>query len=1072
MKKRTTILRIDTPYRRLIPFKTLLVGTFLLMATGLSAQRAVVKDSLSGLIQDARTGAPIAAARITVINKAASAVSDAQGRFTIALTSDNDVLNVQAYDYNTVEVPARGRRQLTILLNSEVFTPSFTTTMTLTGPQPRSRQVTAATTLRQLNDLNHLAADELIQGELGADVRGSSRSGQPGMGASLFIRGIHSLNANAQPLFVVDGVIWDNQYDVVSVQDGFFINSLVNIDLQDIETITVLKDGTSLYGSKASNGVILITTKRGKDPVTKIGLNVLTSFTTAPRSLPMMDGESYRLYAADMYGSMGYSGAQMAQLGFVQQNPAHPQYNVYHNNTDWNDQTYQQGRSNQYLIDVTGGDEKAMYYFSVGMTNGSSVIKETDFSRVNTRFNTDLKLLRNLDLGVNVGFTRLERTLQDDGINFYSSPTWLAKIKSPIVSPYGFTQQGEITPDYADTDALGIGNPIQVLLRSLNSTKTYKMNVNIAPVYRLNKHFTLTTVFDYNLYKGVERRYVPMKGTAARPIEGKGFSENELNSQVMRNTSFFSDTRLTFDKTFDTMHHLKALYGVRYLDNYYESDYMEEHNTGDDNNTIITGSNDFLSVDGINNKTKSLSNYLQAEYTYDERYMLTATMAVDGSSRFGRHTEGGFRFWKRSWGVFPSLNAGWLISSETFMQDLEAVNYAKLRAGYGLTGNDGMKDYESMTYFTIVRYMGAANGLLISNLANDALQWETTGRANLGLDLGLFNDRLNLTMDVYSSRTNNLLTLRKAPYFSGLGYVWKNGGTLSNKGYEASAMLKVLNNRMVKWEVGLGVGHYANTIEELPGGAYITPVYGGDVLSAVGEAAGSFYGYKTRGVFKNQDEAAAAYTNPETGVTGPLSIRNTDGSLTPFSAGDIQFEEVVKDGIIDENDRQVIGNPNPDLYGNLTSRFFVGRFTLTTLFTYSLGNDLYNYNRSLLEAGKDLSNQTAVMIGRWTGENQQTTQPRAVYGDPMGNARFSDRWIEDGSYLRLKHLKLSYELPLRSTYLQGVTMWASASNLYTWTNYLGLDPDVTGGNTVYEQGVDAGLIPNTPTFAVGFRLNL
>lgn len=1065
-------MRIDTPHHRLMPLKILLAGAVLLMGTGLSAQRAVVKDSLSGIIQDARSGAPVAAARITVINKAASTVTDVNGRFTIALSSGKDVLNIEAYDYNTVEVPVRGRREVTVKLNPDVFTPSFTKTVTLTGSQSKSRKVAASTTLQQLTDLSHLAVDELMQGELGADVRVSSRSGQPGMGASLFIRGIHSLNANAQPLFIVDGVIWDSHYDVVSVQEGFFINSLVNIDLQDIETVTVLKDGTSLYGSKAANGVVVINTKRGKDPVTKIGLNVLSSLTAAPPSLPMMDGESYRLYATDMYGSMGYSGAQVAQLGFVQLNPNHPQYNVYHNNTDWNKQVYQQGRSNQYLIDVTGGDEKAMYYFSVGMTNGGSVVKETDFSRVNTRFNTDLKLLRNLDLGVNVGFTRLERTLQDDGANFYSSPTWLAKIKSPIVSPYGFTQQGEMTPDYADTDALGIGSPIQVLLRSLNSTKTYKVNVNIAPVYRLNKQLTLTTVFDYNLYKGVERRYVPMKGTAARPIENKGLSENELNSQVMRTTAFFSDTRLTYEKTIETLHHLKALYGVRFFDNDYESDYVEEHNTGDDNNTIITGSNDFLQVDGINNKTRSLSNYLQAEYAYDERYMLTATMAVDGSSRFGRRTEGGFHFWNRSWGVFPSLNAGWLLSSETFMEGLEAVNYAKLRAGYGLTGNDGIKDYDAMTYFAIVRYMGAANGLVLSNLANDALQWETTGRANLGLDIGLFNDRLNLTMDVFSSRTNNLLTLRKAPYFSGLGYVWKNGGTLSNNGYEVNALVKVMNTNALKWELGLGVGHYTNSIKRLPGGAFTTPVYGGEVLSAVGQAAGSFYGYKSLGVFKNQEEADNAYTNPGTGVTGPLSIRNSDGSLTPFSAGDIRFEDVVNDGVIDEKDKQVIGNPNPDLYGNLTSRFYFNRFTLSTLFTYSLGNDVYNYSRSLLESGKDLSNQTAALKGRWTGENQQVTQPRAVYGDPMGNARFSDRWIEDASYLRFKHVKLSYDLPIRSTYLQGVNLWVSAGNLFTWTNYLGLDPDVTGGNTVFEQGIDAGLVPNTPTYAVGFRLNL
>lgn len=1072
MKKRTNILRIHELHATTDGVKAWLLGLALLMTTGLSAQPAVYNDSVAGFVTDARTGTPIMAATVSVVNRASSAVTDEQGRFTIAVFSGRDVLQVKAYDYATQEVPVRDRKQLTIRLLPDAFTPSFPTLTTLTGEQARSRKVTAGTTHTRFSDQTPLSADELMQSELGGVVKASSRSGLPGLGATLFIRGINSLNANAQPLFIVDGVVWNSQYDVVSIQEGYFSNTLENIDLHDIESISVLRDGTSLYGSKASNGVVIITTRRGKDPVTKIGLNVLSSLTTAPPSLPMMDSESYRLYAADMYGSMGVPTSQLIKMGFLNNNPASPLYPVYHNQTDWNEQVYRQGRTNQYLIDVTGGDDKAMYYFSVGLTDGKSVIKETGLTRVNTRYNTDLKLIRNLDLGVNVGFTRIERTMQDDGIDFYASPTWLARIKAPFFSPYSFTDQGAITPDFADVDPFGVGNPVQVLQRSLNSTKKYRVNVNIAPVYHINKTWTLSSVFDYNLDKGVERRFVPMTGTAAMYIPNKGWSENRINSQVMRNTAIFSDTRLTFEKTYGLLHYLKALYGFRFLDNYYESDYAEEHNTGDDNNTIITGSNDFLFVDGINNKTRSLSNYLQAEYVFDERYQLTATLAMDGSSRFGRQTEQGLHFSNRSWALFPSINAGWLLSSETFMKPLEFVHFAKLRVGYGWTGNDGIKDYEAMTYFAVAPFMGRANGLVLGNIANSALQWETTARANLGLDLGLFNDRLNLTMDVYSSRTDHLLTLRKAPYYTGQTYIWVNEGALSNKGYEASATVKVLNTKPLKWEIGASVGHYTNEITSLPGGTYTTPVYGGEVLTKVGEAAGSFYGFKTLGVYSSATEAAQAHTDPATGVTGPLSLKNPDGSLTAFTAGDIRFVDVNNDGIIDNNDKQLIGNPNPDLFGNLTSRMYVNRFTLTVLLTYSWGNDIYNYTRSQLEAGKDITNQTAAMKYRWTGENQVTTQPRAVYGDPMGNARFSDRWIEDGSYLRLKHLKLAYDLPLKSTYVQGINIWVSANNLITWTNYLGLDPDVTGGDAVFMQGVDAGLVPNTPSYAVGFRLNL
>jgi TonB-dependent SusC/RagA subfamily outer membrane receptor len=511
----------------------------------------------------------------------------------------------------------------------------------------------------------------------------------------------------------------------------------------------VLKDGTSIYGSKAANGVILIKTKRSSTQVTKIGLNITTGFSLQPKSLPMMKGEDYRVYATDLLGTTGYDGRLLSSQEYLVTDPSSSLYPVYHNNTDWNDEVYHTGWNQHYMINAMGGDEKAMYYFSVGLSNNQGVIRNSDQMRINTRFNADVKLLSQMDLALNIGFTRSERNMQDDGIDDYTSPTWLAKIKSPFISPHTFTDNGEIMKGYDDADIFGIGNPSAIIRNSRNAIRQFRFNIGLKPEYRFSQNLSLSTQFDYNIFQANERRFVPMIGTATRYLEAeKGYSDNELNSQAIRNRSVFDDTQLKYVFKLDQFHHLKALYGWRFQNTSFESDYMEGHNSGSDNNTTITTSLDYLKVDGVNNHTKSLSNYWQADYNYDQRYFAIAAMSMDASSRFGKNTQGGISLLGTSWGLFPSLQLGWLISSESFMRGLPVFDLLKLRTGVGVTGNDDVKDYTATTYFKYVQLMDKANGLILANLANDALPWETTTRLNTGLDMALFNARMSLSVDL------------------------------------------------------------------------------------------------------------------------------------------------------------------------------------------------------------------------------------------------------------------------------------------------------------------------------------
>ena len=356
------------------------------------------------------------------------------------------------------------------------------------------------------------------------------------------------------------------------------------------------------------------------------------------------------------------------------------------------------------------------------------------------------------------------------------------------------------------------------------------------------------------------------------------------------------------------------------------------------------------------------------------------------------------------------------------------------------------------------------DGKSIGNIGNTALAWESTSRLTAGLEANLLDNRINLRFNYFKGWTKNLLTLRQLAWTSGLAESWSNDGKLENAGFEAGIGIKVLNLKDLTWEVGATAGHYTNKITALPDNdkSFETEAYGATILSQVGSAVGVFYGYKTQGVYTTQAEAER---------DGYYQVNSRD-QREYFGAGDMRFVDKDGNGIINENDRFIIGDPNPDVYGNIYTRLNWKHWALDVAMRYSLGNDVYNYQRSVLEGGSRFYNQTTALLARWTGEGQQTEIPRISYGDPMGNARFSDRWIEDGSYLRLSNVSLSYTIPIQSTYLQGITLWGGAYNLFTLTHYLGSDPDCAISGSALLQGIDSGLQAIAPSFAFGVKINL
>ncbi len=1030
-----------------------------------AAREARPNDSgieVTGSVIDEASGAP--AFGLSVQSSLQKVFTDEQGHFTLKVAHLQEVITVSGEDYARREIPLKGKSQIEIKVFSNSFNGYSKDVESPTGSVSTTFQVEAAKNVG--TDVPYaMTPDELYQVQLGGDVRAISRSGANGAGAATFIRGLNSLNANAQPLYIVDGVIWDSQTDLTSIFEGFQPNVLGSIDVHDIKSITVLKDGTSLYGTKAANGVVMINTNRGESAVTKIDLNAAGGFTEAPSNLPMMNGDDFRVYATEMLHSNGYTAKDISNLDFLNEDELVAIYNRYHNVTDWGKEAYQGAWNQTYSIGVNGGDEKALYYFSVGYTNRKGVIRTTSTDRINTRFNADINMAKKLTMALNVGFTYQNRYLYDDGMNKYTSPSYMSMVKAPFMSPYSFTATGGKSKDYDDADIFGIGNPAAFFENAAdrNKIRQYRFDIGIKPVWKITKGLTLSDMFSYNLDKHMESYYSPMMGTTPQYLEQyDDYSENTQKSQTMRNISLFNDLRIAYSFDFEKEMKLTAMLGWRYITNDYEMDFVESHNSGTDNNISVSSSYDFTKSDGINNTTHTVSTYLNVSYSYLDRYFLNAAVSLDGSSRFGKETKEGLHIFGHSFGLFPAVNAAWLISSEPFMRDAAAVDLLKLRVGYDVTGNDDIEDYASYAYFKTKRYIEKANGMVLANLENPTLQWETTGRVHAGIDLGLFNERLNLTADIYSSRTKNLLTLKQVNNVAGVDYYWSNDGELSNKGVEATADVRLMSRRNFRWNLGISMGTYKNRIESLPEKSYVTEAYGAEILTMVGQPAGVFYGYKTDGVLST--EAAAKQHN--------LALIDERGKYTYFKAGDMKFIDVDKDGVLNDADKQIIGDPNPDIYGSFFTKFALFRLSLNVLFTYSLGNDVYNHTRSQLESASDYANQTTAALSRWKAEGQVTSFPKATYGDPMGNSRFSDRWIEDGSYLRLKTLTLSYHIPIESMFIKGLDVWAAANNLLTFTKYLGMDPESSVNNGVLYQGIDAGMIPQTRSYHIGIKINL
>ena len=1049
--------------------------------------------TLKGTVTDLATKQPLAGIQLRALGyDRYTAMTDEDGSFAIKVPTFATALYVFAPQFISQQVgiiAGDSTQTVHIKMLSDKFAPMYGTGV----------NYTAAKTA-QINRFG-VTVDNEIANKLGGDVRSILRSAAADGGASMFIRGLNSVTSDAQPLIVIDGIEQDMQRMRTSLHSGQFNNILANISPDDIEKVTVLKNATALYGARGANGVILIDTKRGHSMATRIDANISVGYQLIPKTPTMMDASQYRIYATEMLGTpavqqtiqqqMRLQQLQELKFQFLDDDPTGFYYYTYHNNTDWKDEVYRNALTQNYSINVQGGDDIGMYNLSVGYVKAQNTVRESAFDRMNVRFNTDITILWNLSTRFDISIARTNNTVYDDGMpasfaGTVSSPTALALLKSPLVAPYQYNKlinggAGGFTSLLSDYDELyaslgngySLGNPVALFENgegdNKNKAENTYFNVHVAPVWQFATDFKLTANLSYTLNRNAQRYFRPNIGFPSFEVEGLGRVTSMVGSMYAKEQNFVAGGRVDWAHQFGA-HSLKAFAGGRY--NYFSfdnSDLSTEYRSRQNDKNPVLSLDGYPGINGVSDVWKTIQWYANVDYNYMNRYFATLSLMTEANSRFGENADG-LGIFGVKWAVFPSLQLGWVLTNEAWFPRTRGINFLRINAGYDISGNDNISNYAARSSFSQVKYNPHANGSPLTNIGNDKIQWETTRKLNLGFESMLLDNRLSLSFDYFLHKTDNLLMLKNfSNPMGGINRYWSNGGKLENTGFEAAFSVKPVVLKDWRVEVGATVGHYKNKVTQLPDGDYTSSIYGTDnILTAVGQPVALFYGYQTEGVFSTDAEAKTA------GKDGYLYMVDNAEKRHDFVAGDVHFVDQNNDGKIDDSDKTVIGDPNPDIYGNIFANINWKDLTLNIGFNYSLGNDVYNYQRSVLNSGSTFFNQQVAETGRWRYEGQQAELPRANYGDPMANNRFSDRWIENGSYLRLKTVNLTYQVPIPGswTWLQGLAVWVEAQNLVTFTKYLGNDPEFSINNSVYYQGIDCGNLAQGRSFTAGVKINL
>lgn len=908
-------------------------------------------------------------------------------------------------------------------------------------------------------DLVAMTPNNLLQAQL-SGVKSINTSATS---AFLTIRGNASFNASSTPLYVVDGIPIKVQRFANSLALNVDNDPLADLHPEDIESITVLKDAqaTAIYGTRGANGVVLITTNGGTTGKTLLDVTAYTGFLSKPEQVSVLDSAQYRNYILAKERASGVSDAGIASgIGryLLVSTPAN-QVERYNNNTNWQNEVLKSGMLSNFHLTLRGGDAVAKYSLNVGYSKLNSVIANTDYSRFNLRFNLDYKIGTKLTFLNNLSYSKVDRKLSDQGAAFNTNQLFLTTLKSPILTPYQQDITGANTVYLDSADYNSNNNPLAVATRMVNKNGTNRISAKTVGQYIFSPNLVLRVGVSLDYFRLQENRFLPSTGFAT-----SGYIVRSASAQNSAELMFLNENTLTYTKKTKSGNNITALVGLAAQSTTLDSKYGRAVGALGANGSILgistdqqttINTSDPKSLDSIGSISPAwnlLSGFASLNYAVKDKYIFAGTFRADGSSRFAKSSQ---------WGYFPSASFAWRLSKENFLKNSKTISELKLRTSYGVTGNDNVGVSNSFNSFVSTPYIYSA--ISIGILGNSSFQWESTKQFNIGADLELAKGKLAFSLDVYDRKTDHLFNIINLPTVSGFKNYAVSEGEVRNSGVEASFAWKVLDNvKGFSWQTKFNLSYNKNQVLSLPNRLDSTETYDNNYSMAVrtGIAMGSFYGYNAIGIYQK---------------TTDVTLKNGATNANPFKGGDVIFEDVNKDGIIDQNDRKVIGNVNPDFYGGFINNFTYKRIELSIFTDFSFGGKVYNARRAALSRLSDYSNQSTDILNYWKNEGDITNMPRLLNGDPVGNGRFSNRFIEDASFVRIKTITLAYNFPLTGILkkaFNSARVMATAQNLVTFSKYTGYSPEVGNYANPNMYGVDYGNLPPLKSVVFGVQLGL
>lgn len=895
--------------------------------------------------------------------------------------------------------------------------------------------------------------DQALQGQA-AGVQVTAPTGQPGAGINVRIRGNNSFSLTNSPLYVIDGVPVLPTYDRELSIGNQKPNPLNSINPNDIETIDVLKDGAAaaIYGLRASNGVVVITTKRGKAGRPQVSFNYYVGVQQLRKKISMLNARQFAHYFNQAQTAAGFDTTNAGQ-GFPDLNRLPSGVDSVPYNTDWQDQVYKTGLMRNYQISASGGNENTHYYISGGYYDQTGILRNSGFDRYNAKLNLDQKMTKSFKVGVSLNLSRTNTNgSARSELGAANSGTILGALAQIPTIPV-YLKDGAT---YAvNPFARNFDNPVGNLKETSNKALTYQVIGNAYGELELLPNLKLRSSLGIDYRNQLENQFItrnyPGTTNSAESLKGSGATGTTLQ------TIWLMENTVTYTPNLGEGHSLTLLGGQSVQ----ESDRFTSgaSGTGYASSAVpyISAATANFSIYSYEEQWGLVSYFARANYAYQDRYLLSLSVRADGTSRFAQH-----------FGYFPALGLGWRPSMESFWPKNSILTDLKVRGSVGANGNQEIYVYDRFsTYSAGYNYQGAGTlvgGIGPDRVGNPNVSWETTYQYDAGMDFGFLEDsRLTLNVDVYSKNTMKLLTTVPLAPSTGSqsNSVIQNLGQVNNRGLEIGIAggLVTSQTRGFTWNTNFNVSFNRNKVVDLgkltndSGKVEDRRIVGDYSITQAGSPLGSFYGYVVDKVFQTYDEVANA----------------------PYQAnaqpGDLKFKDLNGDGVIDSKDRKVIGNPNPKATLGFTNTFGWKGIELSVLFQSSLGNDIYNQNRTLIEGMASAVNQTSAVLDRWTPGNPNTQMPRAVTGDPNLNNRFSTRFVEDGSYVRLKNITLGYSFPssaIKFLRMSQLRIYATAQNLVTWTHYSGYDPEVSAdpfSSTGF--GRDLGVYPQSRTYIFG-----